>query len=119
MGVIVDTSVFVDFMKKGNVDLHDLLEDDLVVVHPFVVSEILLGGSLKNRVLHSLLMNLPLVGTVKPQELDRWIQEERVYKFGIGLVDSCILLSAIEDQHKLFTLDKKLKKAAAAFRVVF
>lgn len=117
MGVIVDTSVFVDFIKKGNADLHDLLEDDLVIIHPFVVTEILLGGSLKNRVLHALILNLPSAGIIKPQNLDRWIQEERIYKFGIGLVDSCILLSSIEEQHKLFTLDKKLKRAAAAFKV--
>lgn len=119
MGVIVDTSVFVDFMKNGNADLHDLLEDDLVIIHPFVISEILLGGSMKSRVLHSLLVNLPLAGTTQPQTLDRWIQAEKVYKFGIGLVDSCILLSAIKEHHELFTLDKKLKKAAAAFKVTF
>ncbi len=119
MKVIVDTSIFVHFIKYGDISLNELLENDQVLIHPFVLLEISLGGSLKNKILHSLLSSLPQVKNPSTEAIDSFIQSKKIWTYGIGLVDSIILCSAIEEGAKLYTLDKKLQKAASALKVKF
>ena len=46
--IIVDTSIWIDHLHKGNRVMDHLLADDAVMLHPFVLGEIALG-SLRNR----------------------------------------------------------------------
>lgn len=43
MNVLVDTSVWVDHFKRGNSVLTQLIESDLVLVHPMILAEIACG----------------------------------------------------------------------------
>ena len=51
--VLVDTSVWVRYLREGDPDLEQLLNDGEVMCHPYIVGE-LACGNLKNRneVLH-------------------------------------------------------------------
>ena len=53
--ILVDTSVWIDHLKRGNQRLRSLLQDDQVLCHPFVIGE-LACGNLHNRseILHLL-----------------------------------------------------------------
>lgn len=117
MRVIVDTSIFVHFMKYGDRILTKLLENDQVLIHPFVLLEKGLGGSLKNKVLHSLLSSLPKVKVPALEEIESFLQNEKIWAYEIGLVDSVILYSAINGNVKLYTINKKLQKASTVFKV--
>lgn len=69
--VLVDTSVWVDHLRKGNHRLVELLEEGLVCCHPFVIGEIACG-SLKNRKeILSLLRDLPQAPVADPAEYFR------------------------------------------------
>ncbi len=46
--ILVDTSVWVDFLRRGCETLEGLLEKNQVLVHPSVIGE-LACGHLKNR----------------------------------------------------------------------
>ena len=46
--ILVDTSVWVDHLQKGDADLIHLLLKDQILIHPFVIGE-LDCGSLKAR----------------------------------------------------------------------
>ncbi len=58
--ILVDTSVWVDHLRKGDRELASLLNEGVVLCHPFVIGE-LACGNLKNRdEILSLLEALPL-----------------------------------------------------------
>ena len=46
--ILVDTSVWIEHLQKGNERLRSLLYDEQVLCHPFVIGE-LACGSLQNR----------------------------------------------------------------------
>jgi len=61
--VLVDTSIWVDHLRRGNSGLASLLDDGAVVCHPFIIGE-LACGVMRNRVqILSLLQSLPKGGT--------------------------------------------------------
>ncbi|MFQ5686895.1 MAG: hypothetical protein ACE5GV_09580 [Candidatus Scalindua sp.] len=46
--VLVDTSIWISHFRKGNIHLKELLDDESVVCHPFIIDEWACDG-LKNR----------------------------------------------------------------------
>ena len=41
--ILVDTSVWIEHLDAGNEALALLLEDQMILMHPFVISELALG----------------------------------------------------------------------------
>ena len=66
---LVDTSVWVEHLRRGNTQLQDLLEDGYILCHPFVAGE-LACGNLRNRVeILSLLTELPHATVARHDEV--------------------------------------------------
>ena len=57
--ILVDTSVWVDHLRKGDPQLADLLERAVVVMHPFVLGELACGSLADRAAILELLRNLP------------------------------------------------------------
>jgi len=111
--VLVDTSIWVAHLRKGNHRLERLLMDAEVMCHPFIIGE-LACGSIKNRnEILSLLMSLPSAPVVEFDEFMHFIDENRMMGIGIGLVDVHLLASARLSGAFLWTADQKLNSAAA------
>ncbi|MGE9297401.1 MAG: type II toxin-antitoxin system VapC family toxin [Puniceicoccales bacterium] len=117
MSVLVDTSVWIDHLRKGDDQLVNLLKHDLVVVHPYVLGEIACG-QLRNReeILDSL-SGLPQARKADDDEILRFIKANELYGRGIGLVDIHLLASARLDRLQLWTRDKRLREAAEEFEL--
>jgi predicted nucleic acid-binding protein len=110
--VLVDTSIWVAHLRKGNHLLQQLLMDAEVICHPFIIGE-LACGSIKNRKeILSLLMSLPSAPVLEFDELMYFIDENRLMGIGIGFVDVHLLASAQLSGTLLWTADKKLNSAA-------
>jgi hypothetical protein len=111
--ILVDTSVWVDHLRKGDAHLAELLERAAVVSHPFVVGE-LACGSLANRgPVLQLLQNLPAAVMAEPEEVLGYIERHRLFAQGIGYVDAQLLAStALTDGTLLWTRDKRLLAVA-------
>lgn len=111
--ILVDTSVWVDHLRKGDAHLAELLERAAVVSHPFVVGE-LACGSLANRgQVLQLLQNLPAAVTAEPEEVLAYIERRRLFAQGIGYVDAQLLAStALTDGTLLWTRDWRLLAVA-------
>jgi predicted nucleic acid-binding protein len=110
--VLVDTSVWVAHFREGHSGLVELLNNGEVVCHPFVVGE-LACGNLKNRAnIISLLEALPMAFIVGHEEVLAFIENQRVMGKGLGYIDVHLLASALLTGVVLWTLDKKLDKAA-------
>jgi hypothetical protein len=113
--ILVDTSVWVDHLRRGDAGLAALLDDDLVLVHPFVIGEIACGVlSDRSRTLE-LLANLPAATSAESDEVLAFVEQHRLFGRGIGYIDAHLLASvALMPGSALWTRDRRLHAAALA-----
>jgi predicted nucleic acid-binding protein len=115
--VLVDTSVWINFLYKGDENLSKLLIEGRVLTHEFIIGE-LSCGNIKNRNNFLELINeLPKVKTCLFEEVTYFIENNNLYGKGIGFIDAHILASAIISNVKLWTADNKLDKIAVDLHV--
>jgi hypothetical protein len=119
MNVLVDTSVWVDHLRKGDARLAQLLNDGRVICHPSVIGE-LACGNLKNRYeILDALKELSFAPTIEFDEYMQFIELNRLHGIGIGFVDVHLLASALLADATLWTADKRLNKAALDLGIAF
>ena len=112
--ILVDTSVWIAHFRKGVPALAETLGEALVFAHPFVVGE-LACGNLKNRSrILADLQQLPSAMPATDDEVMQLIEERRLWGLGIGWIDGHLLASALFSNCRLWTLDRRLNRAAAA-----
>ncbi|HMK57043.1 MAG TPA: type II toxin-antitoxin system VapC family toxin [Dissulfurispiraceae bacterium] len=117
--VLVDTSVWVEHLRAGNITLEALLNEGLVVNHPLVVGE-LACGNLRNRTeILSLLHALPVAATVEHEEILDFIENNRLMGKGLGYIDMHLLASALLTKVRLWTLDKRLHDVAIQLKAAY
>ncbi len=107
--ILVDTSVWVDHLRKGDRRLVTLLDASQVLTHPFVVGELALG-SLKNResILGSL-KGLPQAAPATDEEVQQFIERNSLFGLGIGYIDAHLLAAVrLNAGSQLWTRDKRL-----------
>jgi predicted nucleic acid-binding protein len=110
--MLIDTSVWVDHLRRGNRALERALEKTEVWCHPFVQGELACGNLRNREEILSLLGALPHPPTLSHDEaltlVDRWNLTNR----GLGWIDIHILGSALLGGLRLWTLDRTLATAA-------
>ena len=115
--VLVDTSVWVNHLRKGDIQLEELLLEGEVVCHPFVIGE-LACGNIKNRSeILILLQDLPKAPTIDLTEYLYFIEQNHLSGTGIGFVDVHLLASSKLSGIPLWTNDKRLKETALELKV--
>ncbi len=110
--ILVDTSIWVDHLRRGNGRLAGLLEDNMVLMHPFVLGEIACGSLARRNTILELLGQLPQAATADVDEVLGFIERYRLYGKGIGYVDVHLLASAAIDNARIWTADRRLLMAA-------
>jgi predicted nucleic acid-binding protein len=117
--VLADTSIWADHFRSMDNHMVELLGNNNVAMHPFVLAEIALG-SLRGRTKSiNDLQSLPAAKVVGDADLLHSIESLRLYATGIGFVDIHILLSAKLEGHGLWTRDKRLSAQAARLGVQY
>lgn len=117
--VLVDTSIWVNHLRKGDIQLDELLLNGEVVCHPFVIGE-LACGNIKNRYeILTLLQSLPETPTIDLAEYLYFIEQNHLSGIGIGFVDVHLLASAKLSGIPLWTKDKRLKETALKLKVFY
>jgi len=116
--VLVDTSVWIDYFRQGDVDLERVLQANTLLTHPFVIGE-LACGNLKNRSeILTLLQVLPQALLAEPQEVLLFIERYQLMGKGIGYVDMHLLAATtLTDDACLWTRDKRLLQVAQALEL--
>ena len=115
--ILVDTSVWVDHLRKGDARLANLLERGAVLVHPFVVGEIACGNLAQRASVLDLLQDLPMAVVAESNEVLGFIEHRSLFGRGLGYVDTHLLASTVLTVGaKLWTRDKRLKVAADSLR---
>ena len=112
--VLVDTSVWRRYFSgtasvRGLGDLLD--EDGAVLVHPFIIGEMVLGGLSARE--EQLVGRLPSAGVVRHEEVLELVRRRRLARRGIGWVDAHLLASALTSSAVLWSVDANLSAVAA------
>ncbi|ROZ75084.1 type II toxin-antitoxin system VapC family toxin [Ramlibacter sp. WS9] len=119
MTVLVDTSVWVDHFRRRNEALVNLLGRDLVLIHPMVLLELACGTPPAPRT--QTLGDMGLLMAAEQATLDevmQFVEREKLYGLGCGLVDMALLASTlVTPGAKLWTLDRRLGDLSDRFGV--
>ena len=116
--ILVDTSVWVDHLQRGNSQLADLLGKNQVLTHPFVLGELALGSLKQRATVLAALQNLPMAVVASSDEVLTFIGTQALHGMGIGYVDAHLLASCrLSPPTRLWTLDKRLQAAAQHMRL--
>lgn len=113
--ILVDTSVWVDHLRRGDPGLVDLLERSAVAMHPFVIGEIACGNLRDRESVLELLQDLPAAVVADGDEVLQFIDHHVLHGKGIGYVDVHLLASvALTGGARVWTRDMRLHRVAAA-----
>jgi predicted nucleic acid-binding protein len=115
--MLVDTSVWVDHLRRGNATLAALLEQTQVWTHAFVVGELACGNLAQREKLLSALTALPHAPIAGHNEVLAFLESHRLMGRGLGWVDIHLLASARLAKLSFWTLDKRLAAVATALRL--
>ena len=111
--ILVDTSVWVDHLRHGDVRLAALLEHQTVLAHPQVIGELALGQLRHRDAVLSELMELPRATVASDDEVLRLIERETLYGSGLGYVDAHLLAATrLTPGALIWTRDRRLLSAA-------
>lgn len=116
--ILVDTSVWVDHLRRADSRLAQALEQGVVAMHPFVLGEIACGSLKDRETILTLLGDLPAAVVATGDEVLAFIEHHGLHGQGIGYVDVHLLAStALTESTTLWTRDKRLQIAAQALRL--
>lgn len=118
--ILVDTTVWIDHLRAGDVALGALLNRSQVLMHPFVLGE-LACGNLRNRseVLR-LLKDLPPAPVASDEEMLFFIERNALMGRGIGYVDAHLLAAVtLGGSMHLWTRGKRLRSVAEALELAY
>lgn len=121
MNVLVDTSVWVDHFKRANELLVQLVLSDFVLVHPMILGEIACGNppGPRQQTLGDLSLLRQFAHASLPEVMS-FIEQEKLYGRGCGLIDLTLLASTlITPGAFLWTLDKRLDLLAQEFNISY
>ena len=119
MMVLVDTSIWIAYLRHGNSTLQKLLEDSRVVCHPFIIGELACGNIGNRTEILSLMQSLPMLDVVQHDELLVFIENNKLIGTGLGFVDAHLMAAAVIADVPLWTQDKKLKQACSRLNIGF
>jgi predicted nucleic acid-binding protein len=114
--VLVDTSVWIRYLVGKSPyarELDRLLAQEEVLVHDFVLGELLIGDRGGRRLLLSSLERIGRATPVPHREVIDFVQARRLHGRGLGWIDAHLLASALVERIVLWTADAALAAAAS------
>jgi predicted nucleic acid-binding protein len=111
--ILVDTSIWIDHFRRAESQLVHILDQGDVVMHPFVLGELVLGHVPGIGGMIDDLSRLPQATAASANEVLKFIMDRKLSGLGIGYVDAHLLASAaLMPEVLIWTRDKRLRAAA-------
>lgn len=118
--ILVDTSVWVDHLRRGDDTLIQLLSQGQVYIHPMIIGELACGHLQNRKQLIDLWQNLPCSVEASHHEAMLFVESHRLMGRGIGFVDVHLLTSTrLTANTQLWTRDNRLASVAQFLGVEF
>ena len=116
--ILIDTSVWIDHLRRPVKELEALLTQNRVSTHPLVRLELALGSIANREVVLANIAALPHVTLVSTDELFFLVEQKKLSRRGIGITDLHLLASClITPETELWTRDQRLAKVASALNI--
>jgi hypothetical protein len=110
--ILVDTSGWIDHLRRRDSGLVRLLEEDGVLMHPWILGELSLGSIADRNGFIRMLERLPILLPATDREIRGAVEDRRLFGRGIGWVDAGLIASCLARPCRLWTRDGKLKTIA-------
>jgi len=111
--ILVDTSVWVEHLRRREPILAAALNANEVLMHPFVLGELACGNLNRRAEVLSLMRELPPAPVVTEDEALDFIDRRKLMGRGVGYVDVHLLASVVlTESTSLWTRDKWLASLA-------
>ena len=118
--ILADTSVWIEHFRGRLSNLQPRLEQGEIMIHPFIIGELLLSGVNRRPAAVAELRQLPKSPFPRPGETEALIINQSLDGRGVGYVDTVILAAVrLRPGARLWTLDLKLHAIAARMLVAF
>jgi predicted nucleic acid-binding protein len=110
---LVDTSIWVDHLRRTDGTLVALLEAGAVLTHPFVIGELALGSMRRRETVLTAMADLPRAQVASDAEVLTFVDRHVLFGRGIGYVDAHLLAAVrLTAGARLWTKDRKLRDIA-------
>ena len=117
---LVDTSIWVDHLNKGDPRLRHLLDAGEGLCHPLVIGELAMGILHPRQPILRMLHLLPAANTATHSEALEFISRNNLFGLGIGYIDAHLLASVrLTPNALLWTRDRRLAKVAESMKLAF
>lgn len=117
--ILVDTSVWAEHFRKEQPRLSSLLNSARVLCHPWIVGELACGHLKRRGEILRLLCSLPSALEATQEEVLGFIDKKNLAGSGIGWIDAHLLASVELSDSALWTMDKKLFRAASNLKIAY
>ena len=118
--ILVDSSVWVDHLRRPDSGLSEVLESGLVLCHPFVVGELVCGHLRRPAAVLAALEQLASAPIATHGEALDFVRRHTLVGRGIGWVDVHLLAStALAGGARLWTRDKRLAAVAGELNLAY
>jgi len=111
--ILVDSSVWINHLRKGDADLTTLLNKGAVVCHQFVIGELACGNIKNRQEIISLLEALPQTHPASHEEVMGLLDNWKLMGKGLGYIDAHLIASAALTKVPILTYDRRLNDIAA------
>lgn len=110
--ILADTSMWVDHFHGRSPELASLLVRRRVVLHPFVIGELLAGNLPDRRRTRAALEQLPALPQSPHERVTALLDRYRLHGAGLGWIDLHLLCACRDHGARLATRDSVLRAAA-------
>lgn len=111
--ILVDTSVWVDHLSRGDAAMAELLESGTVWGHSWVTGEIAMGNLPDRAAVLGSLARLPQAPVAASREVHELIERHRLFGRGLSWIDVHLIASTLlSPGATLWTRDRRLALAA-------
>ena len=115
--VLVDTNVWIDFLRQSEPELRDLIKKDRVLTCRCVIGEVMVG-SLRDRIgVRQFLLKLPSASEATFSEILKMLEMRRLHGCGLQWNDVMLLAAAKLSSARIWTRDKRLAVAAEEYGI--
>jgi predicted nucleic acid-binding protein len=115
--VLVDTSIWIDHLRKADYRLVALLNKGEVETHPFIVGELACGTLARREEVLAMLNDLPQVEESRHHDVLASVSQHNLQGTGLNWVDAHLLHAASASGKPLWTRDPRLAQAACGLGV--
>jgi predicted nucleic acid-binding protein len=107
--ILVDTSVWVDHLRKDDPGMRLLLDGGRVLLHSLVIGELAMGNMNRRDLILKALLRLPEALVAREEEVLQFVTARRLFGLGIGYIDAHLLTSVqLTPGTSLWTRDKRM-----------